>query len=295
MAKFWDLRQAAQEKTLDLFIYSAVQADGFDWMTGEDVKSETSSDYFRNALEKAGNVEQINIYINSLGGSVVEGTAIYNQLKRHPANKTVYIDGFACSIASVIAMAGDKIVMPKNSLMMIHNMFTVVIGNAKELRKAADDLDVMSEANRQAYLLKAGDKLTEEKLVEMLDAETWLTAEQCIGYGLADEFAAADADIKKAKAQIKQALEETVQQAGGKLLAAKAPKLPDEPEKEDTGSKEAKASSEETPTPEEDSQTPADGGEETPAEESAEENQTPEKPAVTGTVKQLFEAMLKNL
>ena len=175
-----------------------------------------------------------------------EGTAIYNQLRRHSAYKTVYIDGFACSIASVIAMAGDKIIMPKNALMMIHNMWMGVIGNAAELRKAADDLDVINSAGRNAYLAKAGDKLTADQLAEMMDAETWLTAEQCIALGLADEYAERDADMADAAKIINKAalnLEQRI--AIHKSLAAqlkqliserateKAPPQPEEKIKED--------------------------------------------------------------
>ena len=74
------------------------------------------------------------------------------QLRRHPAHKTVYVDGFACSIASVIAMAGDEVVMPRNTLMMIHNMWMYTSGNAEQLRKAADDLDTINASGRKAYL-----------------------------------------------------------------------------------------------------------------------------------------------
>ncbi|MBN2852048.1 MAG: Clp protease ClpP, partial [Clostridia bacterium] len=140
-----------------------------------------------------------------------EGTAIYSQLKRHQAQKIVYVDGFACSVASVIAMAGDKVIMPKNTMMMIHNMWTCVCGNAQELRKAADDLDTISNGNRQAYLLKAKDKLTEEKLIEMLNAETWLTADQCVEYGLADEIAGEEADLTQAK-QMLQKVNQSIEQ-----------------------------------------------------------------------------------
>jgi len=108
------------------------------------------------------------------------------------------VDGFACSIASVIAMAGDEVIMPRNTLMMIHNMWMCACGNATELRKAADDLGVINAAGRQAYLQKAGDKLTEERLSEMMDAETWLTAEQCVELGLADRLADTDADMSGA-------------------------------------------------------------------------------------------------
>jgi len=199
LKRIWEFKQAAQADELDLYIYGDVEDVAIDWVNMTYVESENSAKYFREELSKNPDVKQINIYVNSYGGSVFEGTAIYNQLKRHPAQKTVYIDGFACSVASVIAMAGDKIVMPKNAMMMIHNMWNIVMGNSKELRKAADDLDTISEGNRQAYLQKAGDKLTEAKLIEMLDAETWLTAEQCIEYGLADEYAEKEADLTKSK------------------------------------------------------------------------------------------------
>lgn len=194
----WEIRQAA-ENALDLYIYGDVEGDGYDWWTDEIIESETSANHFREELGKYPNTAQINLYINSCGGSVFEGTAIYNQLKRHPAHKTVYVDGFACSVASVIAMAGDEIVMPKNTMMMIHNAWMAAVGNAAELRKAADDLETINAAGRQAYLTKAGEKLDESTLAAMMDAETWLTAEECIRYGLADRFADADADLSGAE------------------------------------------------------------------------------------------------
>lgn len=200
----WEIRQQADTaaKSLDLYIYGDVEAkeivDDDSWWGYHWEESERSADHFREVLTQFPSVEQINIYINSYGGSVFEGTAIYNQLKRHSAHKTVYVDGFACSIASVIAMAGDEVVMPKNTLMMIHNMWTCACGNAAELRKAADDLDVINAAGRAAYLLKAGDKLDEARLAEMMAAETWLTAVQCIELGLADRLAEQDADMSGA-------------------------------------------------------------------------------------------------
>ena len=194
----WEIKQAASENTLDLFIYGDVEGDSYDWWTDEVIRSETSANFFREELAKYPNVTEINIYINSYGGSVFEGTAIYNQLKRHPAHKTVYVDGFACSIASIIAMAGNTVIMPKNALMMIHNMWMGTVGNAAELRKAADDLDVINAAGRQAYLQKAAGNLSEETLIQMMDEETWLTAEQCIQYGLADQFAEQEADMSNA-------------------------------------------------------------------------------------------------
>ncbi|MEV2311986.1 head maturation protease, ClpP-related, partial [Paenibacillus larvae] len=127
-----------------------------------------------------------NLYINSPGGSVFEGIAIHNMLKRHKAKVNVYVDALAASIASVIAMAGDTIYMPKNSMLMIHNPWIFAWGNAAEMRKIADDLDRIGNSSKQTYLQKAGLKLTDEKLQEMLDAETWLSADEAFAYGLCD-------------------------------------------------------------------------------------------------------------
>lgn len=180
--KFWEMKQESPD-TLELYIYSTVESDSW-WK-----ESETSAAHFRDMLAEHKDAKEIKVYINSLGGSVMEGIAIYNQLKRHAAHKTVIVDGFACSIASVIAMAGDTVIMPKNTVMMVHNAWTIAIGNSAELRKAADDLDIINQASRQAYLDKSAGKITEEKLTELLDAETYLTAGQCIEYGFADKFA----------------------------------------------------------------------------------------------------------
>ena len=197
--RMWEFKQLADKpETLELYIYGDVEGDGYDWWNGETIESQTGADHFRQELAEHANVTQIDIYINSYGGSVFEGTAIYNQLKRHSAHKTVHVDGFACSVASVIAMAGDEIVMPKNALMMIHNMWMHACGNAAELRKAADDLDKINEAGREAYLQRAGGKITAEKLQELQDAETWLTAAECIEYGFADRYAETDADMSGA-------------------------------------------------------------------------------------------------
>lgn len=198
--RLWKLKQAADGGGLDLYIYGDVESMTLDMENWRYVQSENSAQHFREELAKYPNAERIDIYINSYGGDVFEGTAIYNQLKRHQARKVVHVDGFACSIASVIAMAGDEVIMPRNTLMMIHNMWVFACGNAAELRKAADDLDVINTAGRQAYLQKAGDKLPEDELVRMMDAETWLTAERCVELGLADRLADEDADMSGAAA-----------------------------------------------------------------------------------------------
>lgn len=189
----YSFRQEAGSNVLDLYIYSEVTGDYLDidenWNLKK-VESETSADYFRKQLEEHKGVTQINLFINSMGGSVLEGYGIYSQLKRHPAQITAYIDGFACSIASIIACAGDHVIAYPNSMMMIHEMVDAVCGNAGQMREAADALDKIMEGNRQVYLAKSGGKLDEAKLTAMLKAETWLTAQDCITYGLADEIKA---------------------------------------------------------------------------------------------------------
>jgi ATP-dependent Clp endopeptidase proteolytic subunit ClpP len=197
----------AKDDVLTLDIYDRVEGDSVNIWTGEKKASETSAKHFKAELEAHPDVKEIRININSAGGSVFEGMAIYSQLKRHKAHKTVIVDGFACSIASVIAMAGDTVIMPETAVMMIHNPWTVTIGNAAVLRKEADDLDKLGESMRKAYLAKAGDKLDEEKLIEMLDAETCLTAAECIELGLADAHSEESEDEPDEKAQAKARVE----------------------------------------------------------------------------------------
>lgn len=247
--RMWELKQSADEGILELYIYGDVESGYYDWWRDEEIVSETSADYFREELNKHPNVKQINIYINSFGGSVFEGTAIYSQLKRHPAEKTVYVDGFACSVASIIAMAGDKVIMPANTMMMIHSARTSAWGNAKELRKAADDLDAIMEGNRQAYLEKSNGKVSEEELIEMLENETWLTANQCVEYGFADEILDKEVDLTEAK-QMLQKVNQTIEQqiSYNKGLVAMARELaqqtespePEEPTPEPTPEPENK-------------------------------------------------------
>lgn len=181
--KFWEIKNVAEDmSSADLFIYSDVEEDG--WFG----KSETSANTFKEKLDSISTVKNLNVYINSLGGSVKEGIAIYSMLKRFEGFKTVYVDSFACSIATVIAMAGDKVCMYAPSVMMIHNALCCCYGNSAELRKAADDLDKITESIKEAYIVKSNGKISNEKLTELMNAETYLTAKECIEYGLADEI-----------------------------------------------------------------------------------------------------------
>lgn len=193
------------KKSLDLYIYDVVTDYEYDIDNDEFKVAEASSKHVREMLTQNEDVENINIFINSAGGSIYEGLAIYNQLKRSKAYKTVHIDGFACSISSVIAMAGDKIIMPKASMMMIHNAWTVAVGNAKELRKIADDLDIMSDTIANAYLEKSGGKTDEKKIRQLMNVETYLPAEKCLELGLCDKIAeSGESAAEKAVAEYRQ-------------------------------------------------------------------------------------------
>ena len=129
-------------------------------------------------------VSDIDVYINSPGGSVFAGTAIYSALKRHPAAVTVQIDGLAASIASVIAMAGDLITISDVGMMMVHSPWSIVMGNSSEMRKQADVLDKVEEAMVNAY---SRTEISDENLAKMLEEETWLTAAEAVELGFADE------------------------------------------------------------------------------------------------------------
>lgn len=176
--KYWEFKNQTSTEA-DLYLYIEVAS----WGAGYAAHSAQS---FKEELDDLGEINTLNIYINSPGGDVFEGNTIMNMLKRKKCTKNVYIDGLAASIASVIAMAGDKIIMPSNSMMMIHNAWTYAAGNSNELRKLADDLDKVNASIRQTYLDKAGDKLDEETLITLMDNETWLTAQECYNYGLCD-------------------------------------------------------------------------------------------------------------
>lgn len=139
---------------------------------------------------RAEGCKAIDVYLSSDGGSVNEGLAIHDQIKRFPGDVTVHIDGRAVSIASVIALAGKRLVMPRSALMMIHSPFIFAIGNASKLRKTAADLDVMAETMRGIYCAKTG--LSAERVQKIMDDETWLTAAEAKDLGFVDEVTGAE-------------------------------------------------------------------------------------------------------
>ncbi|HEJ9506554.1 TPA: Clp protease ClpP [Proteus mirabilis] len=171
--KSWFRMQAKEDQTADIYIYDEIGGWGI------------SARRFTEDLISLGNLSHINLHIHSPGGEVFDGIAIYNQLKNHSSTITVYIDGLAASMASVIAMVGDTVIMPKNAMMMIHKPWGVSWGDANDMREYADLLDKLENVLIPAYVAKTG-KTTEE-ITAMLEQETWLDGDECVEHGFADK------------------------------------------------------------------------------------------------------------
>ena len=137
-------------------------------------------------VKALGNIQNITLRINSIGGDVFEAQAMYSYLKSHPANITVRVDGLAASAASVVAMAGNKVIMPSNALMMIHNPAGGVWGEAEDMRDTAEILDKIRDTVANVYIAKTG--LEREKVIAMMDSETWLDATEAHKLKFCDEI-----------------------------------------------------------------------------------------------------------
>jgi ATP-dependent protease ClpP protease subunit len=171
--------RAKAERAAEILIYSDI---GESWFSeGLTAKA------FLKELRALGDLATIDVRINSNGGSVFDGLAIYNGLKAHKARKTVHIDGIAASIASVIAMAGDEIRMGEGAFIMVHSPYTLAAGNAEELRETADLLESIEAQLVGIYAARTG--LSAEAIGQMLAAETWLNAEDAARMGFADAVA----------------------------------------------------------------------------------------------------------
>lgn len=187
--KFWQIKSYLNKNNkaeAEILLYGAI---------GDDRWGDVTSKEFAAELKNVENAEIINVRINSPGGDVFAGQAIFSMLKRCTSQIIVYIDGLAASIASLVAMAGDKVIMPKNSMLMIHKPWSCQAGNAVDMRERADTLDKVEESMLGAYVNKTG--LDKEEIKTMLADETWLTAEEALQKGFADEI-----EDNEVKAQI---------------------------------------------------------------------------------------------
>lgn len=171
------LRMAARGKKGQIDIYGIIGGDGF-------FEDGITADYFAKELKKMGSVNEIDVHINSDGGDAFQGRTIYSLLSAHQAKVTVYVDGLAASAASLIAMAGDEIVMAEGSFMMIHEAWGAVRGRAKDLRQRADTMDQVNETMAQTYAKRSGQPY--KKVRQMMDEETWMEASVAHSLGFAD-------------------------------------------------------------------------------------------------------------
>ena len=185
MKKFWNWKsqivtnQEAKEQTVErtLFLNGTIAEES--WFDDD-----VTPQLFRDELN-AGNGD-ITVWINSPGGDCVAAAQIYNMLMNYKGNVTIKIDGIAASAASVIAMAGTKVIMSPVSMMMIHNPATAAFGDSADMQKAIAMLDEVKESIINAYEIKTG--LSRTKLSHLMDAETWMDANSAIEMGFADEI-----------------------------------------------------------------------------------------------------------
>jgi len=186
-----------KDKEADVYIFGDITS--WEWFEN-DVSSYTLSKELQE-LDK--DIEVINVHINSYGGEVAEGLAIYNMLRSHKAKVRTIVDGFACSIASVIFMAGDERIMNAASLLMVHNAWMYTAGNAEQLRKDADDLDKITQASIEAY--KSRVNISEDEIKKLLDEETWILPSEALEMGFATSIVG-ETTTEKAAASARKAL-----------------------------------------------------------------------------------------
>ena len=186
--KWYNIQNKAGE-TADIYIFDEIGTYG---VTAQDFISEI----------KGLKDMPINLRINSLGGDVFDGMAMYNVIKRREAKTTVYIEGIAASIATIIALGADEVIMAENSLFMIHNAWGGTSGEAKDMRKTAETLDKITSELTDIYVKKTG--LSYDTLAEMMDEESWLNAQEAFALGFIDTISdsikvAAKYDVSKFK------------------------------------------------------------------------------------------------
>ena len=176
--KFWNVMKNDEEKSAELILYGSIGSDEY-W-------DDISDKAFKQDIENLGDVENITLHINSPGGSVFSAVAIANTLKNHKAKITANIDGLAASAATIITSACDTVKMPKNALFMVHNPITFAYGNNQDMQKTLKMLNKVKNSIIETYLNKA--KTDKETLSELMDNETWMSAEEAKEYGFIDEI-----------------------------------------------------------------------------------------------------------
>lgn len=210
--RYYSLETNSEDRTADLYIFGDIVDPAHkaidEWFLGD--VGEVSGLSIVQEI-KSLDVDLINVHINSLGGYTAEGLAIFNVLKNHPALVATFCDGFACSAASLVFMAGDERIMGSASMLMIHNAWVEAQGNAEQLRLQAEVLDKISTAAGNAYMEHVN--ISRDELDALLDGEnhdgTWILPEEAVRMGFATGIAKASASSianQSAAAQIIQRL-----------------------------------------------------------------------------------------
>lgn len=225
------------ETSADLYFYGDIVSDWWGAWQDEDQYPDAIKNFLS---EQEG--KDLNVYVNSGGGSVFAGIAIYNMIKRHAAkaNVKVYVDGLAGSIASILAFAGSEPPeIPSNAFLMIHNPWSYCEGNAADMRKMADDLDQIRTGILNIYAEHLKEGVTIDQIEALMDAESWLNGEKAAEYfevktTEAKEYAAAVGDyMKKARCKVPEKLKiakdghDPEQQAAGEAAARKRQEIRD--------------------------------------------------------------------
>ena len=195
MKKFWKWTNLAATETVPeeriLHLNGTIAEES--WFD-DDVTPQLFKDEL---MSGSGNVT---VWINSPGGDCVAAAQIYNMLVDYPGSVTVKIDGIAASAASVIAMAGTRVLMSPVSMLMIHNPMTVAYGNTTEMQKAIEMLSSVKDSIINAYEIKTG--LSRAKLSHLMDAETWMDANKAVELGFADDILNRAADTTPVEAPV---------------------------------------------------------------------------------------------
>ena len=188
MNKFWNWTVTDNdEKTERILTLSGVIAEE-SWFDDE-----VTPKIFRDELMSGEG--DITVWINSPGGDCIAAAQIYNMLLEYKGNVTIKIDGIAASAASVVAMAGNKVIMSPVSMLMIHNPMTIAAGDTTEMKKAISMLTEVKESIINAYELKTG--MSRDKIAKLMDAETWMDANKAVELGFADEILSRESSVKQ--------------------------------------------------------------------------------------------------
>ena len=235
--RYYMLETDEDNKSAELYIFGDITS--WPWY-----ESDESSYGLVKKLQNL-DVENITVHINSYGGEVAEGLAIYNTLKDSKMKVTTVCDGFACSAASVVFMAGDERIIKEASLLMIHNAWTYAKGDSNALKKQAADLEKITQASVNAYKSKA--TISEEKIKELMNDESWITADEAVEYGLATRTEAEEKDEKANQSAFQivrnrmlqkntiEAVDQIAEMIVGKIAPILNKKEPKKEEKDSTG------------------------------------------------------------